>query len=622
MPDDGVNRRILIVDDNEKIHQDYRKVLGTDSASATALSESEAALFGDAAAIRWGFELDSAHQGQEGLAMVTRALAERRPYAMAFVDMRMPPGWDGIETIERLWQTDPQLQIALCTAYSDYSWEAIFARIGQDDRLLILKKPFDNVEIRQMASALTVKWQMTQEAAFKVDTLQKVVEQQTFDLEKMVHLAHYDILTDLPSGALLQDFLTQALAISRRHHGNVAVMFVGLDRFKQINTSLGHSVGDALLKSVALRLTAAVRRSDAVFRRGSDEFVLLFEYVVHPEQTLTIAEKILSALRQPHRIDGHDLSITPSIGVAVHPMDGQHADALLMKARTALQHAKQAGGDGYLFFKAEMNERALERQSMAGRLRRALDRGELALHYQPKIDLGSDVVSGVEALIRWWQPGMGFVSPAQFIPVAEDCGLIVPITRWVLHEACRQARSWLDAGLPPLPVAINISALDFRSKSLVGDVCSALSAGRLQPHCLELELTEGILIHDAEATNSMLRALKDIGVRLAIDDFGTGYSSLGYLRRFRVDTLKIDQSFVRDITEDDADARIVKAIIDMGKHLGLKVVAEGVETHQQLVFLRENRCDEGQGFYFSRAVEAEEFGRWLVDRAPKRPVRV
>ncbi len=613
---DSGNRRILVIDDNESIHEDYRKILASDSASATALAESEAALFGDIPAVKQHFELDSAYQGQDGLEMATRARAEHRPYAMAFVDMRMPPGWDGVETIERLWQADPRLQIALCTAYSDYSWDEISARLGFDDRLLILKKPFDNIEIRQMASALTAKWQMTQEAALRMLDLEQTVEKTTLDLQKMSHMAMYDALTALPSGILLQDLLTKMIASSQRHRKNLAVVFVGLDRFKRINASLGNQMGDALLKSVANRLVSTVRKSDAIFRRSGDEFVLVMEDVEHPEQTVIITEKLLSALRKPYSIEGNDLSIAASLGVSIYPMDGEDAETLIMKARTAMQNAKLEGGDTCLYFKMEMNHRARERQSMEGNLRRAIEQNEFILHYQPKIDIYSGVITGAEALIRWRHPELGFVSPAQFIPVAEDCGLIVPISQWVMREACRQARTWHDAGLPPMSVAVNVSALDFRSKSFLGDVRAALEQSGLHPDCLELELTEGALIQDVESTTSVLRGLKESGVSLAIDDFGTGYSSLSYLRRFPVDALKIDQSFVRDINTDEDDANIVKAIIAMGKSLRLKLIAEGVETRNQLTFLQENFCDEAQGYYFSRPVEAKEFAKLLASGIP------
>nr|WP_256657950.1 EAL domain-containing protein [Pseudomonas sp. 2FG] len=601
-----------MIDDNPAIHQDFQKILGPDLDSDAALISSEAALFGAAPPVRQAFELDSAYQGREGLAMVMSALAETRPYALAFVDMRMPPGWDGVETIERLWQIDPQLQIAFCSAYSDYSWEAMSERLELGDRLLILKKPFDSIEIRQMANALTAKWQMTQDAALKMSNLEQTVEDRALELLKISHLLQYDALTELPNGTLLQDRLTQAVAIACRQRKQLAVMFLGLDRFKRINNALGHPIGDALLKSAAECLVAMVRKSDSVFRHGADKFVLLLADVTHPQQSVGIAEKLLAALRMPQCIAGHDLNITASLGISIYPDDGEDAETLIKKAEAAMQHAKENGRDDFRFFIPDMNLRAREQQSIEEGLRHALERHEFVLHYQPKLNLESGAITGAEALIRWQHPDRGFVSPAQFIPIAEDSGLIVPISQWVLREACRQARAWRDADLPPLSMAVNISPLEFRNKDFLEGICAVLHETRLEPRYLELEITEGALMQDVESTGSVLRALRDMGVRLSIDDFGTGYSSLSYLRRFPVDVLKIDQSFVRDIGTDAHDAAIVSAIIGMGRSLKLQVIAEGVETQEQLAFLQAHRCEEGQGYYFSRPVAADAFATLLA----------
>lgn len=428
-PPNTGNRRILVIDDNPSIHQDFQKILGSGLDGDAAIALSEAALFGDAPPVRQAFELDYAYQGQEALAMVTGALAENRPYGMAFVDMRMPPGWDGVETIERLWQVDPQLQIALCTAYSDYSWEAMSERLALGDRLLILKKPFDNIEIRQMANALTVKWQMTRDAALKMSSLEKTVEERALELLRMSHLLQYDALTDLPNATLLQDRLTQAMALSARHRNQLAVVFLGLDRFKRINIGMGHPVGDALLKSVAARLVATVRKSDSVFRYGADEFVLLLTDVSHPQQTIGIAEKLLAAIRTPQSIAGRDFSITASLGISIYPVDGEDADSLIKKAEAAMHSAKENGRDDFRFFIADMNLRAREQQLIEDGLRHALEQHDFVLYYQPKLNLRTGVITGAEALIRWRSPDRGFVSPAQFIPIAEDSGLIGPISQ-------------------------------------------------------------------------------------------------------------------------------------------------------------------------------------------------
>ncbi len=608
------NRRILVVDDNEAIHQDFRKVLGSEGEGGAALAATEAALFGEAPAARQGFELDSAHQGEEALAMVMRALEENRPYALAFVDTRMPPGWDGVETIERLWQVDPQLQIALCTAYSDYSWEALSARLDLADRLLFLKKPFDNIEIRQMASALTMKWQMLQDMARKMNSLEEAVQESMRNLQKISHLAEHDVLTDLPNGVLLNHRLTQAIALSSRHQKHLAVVSVGIDGFQRINSALGGVIGNEILQSVAKRLVDNVRKSDPVFHRSGDQFVLVLEDVAHPDQTVSIAEKLLEAIRVPHHISGHEIKVTASIGISIYANDGDNPEVLIKKAETAMRNNHEnRHGDAFRFFEHDMNVRTNERQHMAGNLLRALEQHEFVLYYQPKINLSSGKITGAEALIRWPIPGQGFVPPAQFIPLAEDCGLILPLGWWLLREACRQARSWQDSGLPALPIAVNVSALQFQSEHFLEGVREILAETSLEPHLLELEITEGILMEDIEATITVLKALKNLGVRVAIDDFGTGYSSLSYLKQFPVDTFKIDQSFVRDITTITDDATIVSAIVNLGKSLRLHVVAEGVETREQFTFLKAHGCEEGQGYYFSRAVSAKEFSSLVIN---------
>jgi len=436
---------------------------------------------------------------------------------------------------------------------------------------------------------------------------------------RMAHLAQHDPLTDLPNRILLNDRLAQAIALARRQGKQLALMFLDLDHFKHINDSLGHAVGDQLLQSVAQRLAAGVRSSDTVCRQGGDEFVILLADVEHAEDAALSAQKILAALTVPHRIDQLELHVTVSIGISIYPDDGQDADTLIKSADTAMYHAKEGGRNNYQFFKADMNVLAIERHSIEGGLRRALAQQEFILHYQPKIDLETGTISGVEALVRWQHPQRGLILPEQFVWIAEDCGLIEPIGTWVLGEACAQARAWQDAGLAPIPVAVNISAVQFRHKDFLASLARILKDTGLAPRYLELELTESVLMHDADSTACVLKALKAMGVRLAIDDFGTGYSSLSYLKRFPIDTLKIDQSFMRDITHatsDSDDAAIVTAVVSMGKSLNQRVIAEGVETREQLAFLQAQGCGEGQGFYFCRPVTAEKLADLLRTGLP------
>ncbi len=424
--------------------------------------------------------------------------------------------------------------------------------------------------------------------------------------QKMAHLAQHDFLTDLPNRMLLSDRVASAIALARRHGKKRALLFLDLDGFKHINDSLGHPTGDKLLQSVAKRLVTCVRGSDTVSRQGGDEFVVLLSEVEHARDVARSAEKMLLAVAAPYSIAGKDLHITASIGISVYPDDGGDAETLIKSADTAMYHAKDKGRNNYQFFTEDMNVRAVERQFLEGNLRRALERREFVLHYQPKINLETGAITGVEALIRWRHPQRGLIPPALFVPIAEDCGVIVSIGQWVLREACRQAQAWIDAGLPPLPVAVNISAVEFQSKNFLEGVRAILRETRLNPRYLELELTESVLMQNAGSTAPALIALKTLGVRLAIDDFGTGYSSLSYLRQFPIDTLKIDQSFVREITAGSLDDTIVGAVISMGKTLKQRVVAEGVETGEQLAFLQRQHCGEGQGFHFSPPVSAEE----------------
>jgi diguanylate cyclase (GGDEF)-like protein/PAS domain S-box-containing protein len=431
---------------------------------------------------------------------------------------------------------------------------------------------------------------------------------------KMSYLAQHDSLTDLPNRVLLNDRLNEAIHLSSRYRRKLAVIYLDLDHFKHINDSLGHVVGDRLLQSVARRLFTCVRTSDTVSRLGGDEFVVLLWEVRQPQDAALAATKILEALRAPHLVEGHELHITASIGMVTYPEDGTDSETLLKRADLAMYHAKDAGRDGSQFFKLEMNERAVARKTVEEDLRRAIKRNELVLHYQPKLDLASSEVIGAEALIRWHHPERGLVPPREFISVAEDCGLIVPIGRWVLREACRQARAWQIAGMPALGMSTNVSSVELRSPGFVEGLRSILAETGLEPWLLELELTEAVLIDESRSVAAVLRELKEIGVRLALDDFGTGYSSLTHLKRFPIDALKIDQSFMRDLATDTGNSSIVTAMIGMGRNLNMLVVAEGVETRQQLEILREHGCPQAQGYYFGRPVPSEQFSRRLECR--------
>ncbi len=428
---------------------------------------------------------------------------------------------------------------------------------------------------------------------------------------RLARLALHDSLTDVPNRTLLNDRLDQAMMRAQRSGTSVALLYVDLDRFKQINDSLGHAVGDELLKSAARRLLGCVRSSDTVSRQGGDEFLVLLEEITHAHDAAVCAEKIISALDAPHRIGPHELRITASVGIATYPGDAEDPNTLLRNADFAMYQAKYTGRNNYQFFKPEMNANALERQSVEMELRQAIERQEFILNYQPKVNLATGTIVGVEALIRWQRPMRGIVPPAQFIPIAEESGLILPIGRWALEKACRQARAWQEGGAAPMSVAINVSAVELRAKDFLANVRQILQSSRLEPRFLEIELTETFMMQDWKSTAEVLKALKSLGVRIALDDFGTGYSSLSYMKRFPIDSLKIDQSFVRDMTTDTDDASIVSAVINMGRSLHMRVVAEGIQTHDQLLFLQDRQCPEGQGFFFGPPVPAAQLTDFL-----------
>jgi diguanylate cyclase (GGDEF)-like protein/PAS domain S-box-containing protein len=432
---------------------------------------------------------------------------------------------------------------------------------------------------------------------------------------RMAHLASHDLLTDLPNRLLLADRLASALALAQRHQGRVAVLFLDIDRFKSINDTLGHLLGDELLRRVAQQVTMCVRTSDTVSRYGGDEFVVVLADLPHGEDAARCAQKIIGCLAHPLKIAGHELHITVSIGISLYPDDGDNAETLLTRADMALYHAKDAGRDGYQFFEPGLNTRAIRRQSIASGLRRALERGEFELFYQPKMNLQSGVVVGAEALVRWRHPQRGLLAPAEFITIAEDCGLIGQIGKWVIYEACRQAQAWADDGLRAIPVSVNLSAIEFRHEGLLDSIVSTLRATMLDPTRLEIELTESALMADVQLAHSVLHGLKSLGVRLAIDDFGTGWSSLSYLKRFPIDALKIDNSFVSEVVTDAKAALIVSAVIRLGQSLTHRVIAEGVETPEQLAFLQAEGCDEGQGYLFSRPVASQEIRHLLDSRS-------
>ena len=424
--------------------------------------------------------------------------------------------------------------------------------------------------------------------------------------ERIQHLAHFDSLTGLPNRSLLGDRVSQAIRMAQRNHDKLAMLFVDLDHFKNINDTLGHRIGDGLLTEIAKRLKSVVREEDTVARLGGDEFVLLLPRT-DADGAAHVAEKLLEAVAQRYQIEQYELVITTSIGIAIYPNDGMDFDSLTRCADVAMYRGKRDGRNNFRFFTAEMQASSVRKLQLENALRRALERDQLRLHYQPQASIEDGCLIGAEALLRWQHPELGMVSPAEFIPIAEDSGLILSIGEWVLRTAVRQLKTWMDTGIAPMIIAVNLSAVQFRQPQLLKLVTQILKEEGLPPQYLELELTEGVTVNDPPTAVTVMNNLHEHGIRMSIDDFGTGYSSLSYLKRFHVYKLKIDQSFVRDIAEDLEDKTIVKAIINLAKGLGLRTIAEGVETKEQLEFLRENGCDEIQGYYYSKPLPADQF---------------
>jgi predicted signal transduction protein with EAL and GGDEF domain len=657
------NRRILIVDDNRAIHEDFRKILGPGAGGARdALNALDAELFGTVTeAADEAFELDSAYQGEEAIEKVRSARALGKGYALLFIDVRMPPGLDGIQTTARLLREDPEVGIVICSAYSDHSWEEMTAAFGKTDRVLILKKPFDTVEVRQLAHALQRRWELARLASMKVHDLTALIDAQTAELraanqalkheaslreealqrlgesnEQIRALAYQDGLTGLPNRRLFNEHLEKVLARARRKGTEFAVLFIDIDNFKLINDTIGHQAADVVLRELADSLSLLIRTDDllglyhdesidaattitiepihdsVLSRLGGDEFIVLLPDTRDRFAAGTVARRILQHLEQPIRVDGHEVFVSASIGIATYPDDGLSSEILIRNADTAMYHAKQDGKGAFQYYSAAMNAASVERLTLETGLRRALDDGSLELHYQPQVDVATGRIIGAEALVRWHHPVRGYISPTSFIPIAEDTGLIVPLGEWVLDRACAQAAAWQKLGLPRMPIAVNVSGVQFQRQDLCAVVRRKLDAHRLDPSMLHVEITETAIVAARERAIELLQQLRALGVRLALDDFGTGYSSLSYLKSFPIDALKIDRSFVAEMLTDHTTASIIEAIISMTRVLGLSVIAEGVEDYAQLAFLKQIGCDTVQGFYISRALPADEFAQLLT----------
>ncbi len=597
--------RILIVDDNLSIHEDFKKILMREKPSSKLMDDMESALFGEQKNIFTppDYRIDFASQGQEALAMVEKAQSEGRPYALAFVDGRMPPGWDGIETIHHLWKVSPELQMVLCTAYADYSWDEIQQKLGVTDSLVILKKPFDIAEVLQLTHALTRKWELNRQ------------------IQGRLHqLAYFDSLTGLPNRTQFLHSLTKTLSDSKKNQKKSALLYIDLDDFKRINDTLGHSVGDNLLKIVAHRLASCIRGTDLVgemsenyktARLGGDEFTVLLPDIQSDETAEAVAHRISRSLGQAVDLGQHQVLVTPSIGIALFPGDGEDADTLMKNADMAMYFAKRNGPKKYQFYQESMNSEALKRLTIETQLRHALQREEFSLVYQPQIDLNTGKISGFETLLRWENQELGLVPPMEFIPIAEESGLIHPIGDWVMRMACQQAKTWRDQGIDLPRIAVNVSPQEFIHPDFIARIKSTLEQSGLEPSGLQIEITETLLMEHYEGTTEIVKTLNQMGVQVAIDDFGKGYSNLSRLQTLAIDCLKIDRSFVNGIDAGFREKSILSAMIDMANGMKMGVIAEGVETQSQYSFLKDKHCDEAQGYLLSWPLSREQAESFL-----------
>lgn len=643
------NRRVLVVDDNVSIHEDYRKVLVESESSATNdLARLESDLFGEGTPTSWGeaFDVEFACQGVEALELLNKARESGQRYAMAFIDVRMPPGWDGIETAERLWQADPDLHVVICSAHSDYSWGELVDRLGANDRWLILKKPFDAVEVRQLALAMTQKWQSLKENRQYAASLEGMVQEQTAALrEEMAklreaqkeinYLAQHDSLTSLPNRRFLETHLSYQVQMAKCHGRGLAVISADLDRFKWINDTLGHAAGDLVLKTVAARLTSSLRdcdcvvrgtsppdetETDTVARLGGDEFIVLLTDVELPEEVADVARRIADLMSHPINVDGHEISVGASLGIAMQPADGDDAETLLRKADAAMYAAKVAGRNGFRFYTDDLLPGVDNRLWLENEIEKAIEQRAFTLAFQPEVDATSGVVIGAEALLRWNHPERGLISPAEFIPVAEETGLIGSLGTFALQEACRYAVTAVKQIATFQRVAVNVSAKQLRDERFVDIVQHVLQSAGLNARHLELEITESAFVEQGKVDGNLSR-LRELGISIALDDFGTGYSSLAHLARWPIDTVKIDRSFVTDLPSNPKSLGIVRGIMALARCFAGRVVAEGIEEPRQREILREEGCKVMQGYLFCKPLPFDEFLKWSVTAMTPRSMR-
>jgi len=561
--------RVLIIDDEEQIRNLLIDVLGTT------------------------YQCSDAGSAEEALAALAKTTFD---LVISDIDMG---GMSGLELVPRVHSLSPDTVVVMVSGNQDIEFAIKAMRVGAFD---YITKPIDLRHVEASVERAINQSNLLKEKRRDKDQIESLLQQRT---EEVHWLGNYDTVTQLPNRALFEDRLEQAVAIAKATGQSLGVLFISLDQFKKVNDSLGHGPGDVLLREFAERLKSCINRSDTVARFGNDEFALLRTQIDGTKDVIETIGSLSQVLKFSFDLPSQELFATASVGVSLFPVDGDDSQTLLKNAGAALYKAKRSGGANYQFFTADLHELAASRLALESNLRRAIHNEEFLLHYQPRVSVDSLAITGLEALVRWQHPQLGLVSPSEFIPLAEDTGLIVPIGEWVLRAACLQGRRWIEEGFAPIPIAVNISARQFHDRDLSQTVIRILEETGFSPKYLELELTESSIMQNEEFAASMLNQLKSMGINISIDDFGTGFSSLASLKRLPIDALKIDQSFVREATTDPDDAALVMAIITLGHNLRLKVVAEGVETDDQLRFLQLLRCDEIQGYFFSKPVSAD-----------------
>lgn len=720
------NIRILIVDDNPSIHIDFNKIFGLLRESNSKLDEIEAKMFAESPEEKeFKFIVDSAFQGEEALQLISKRMSEKKYYSIAFVDIRMPPGMDGVETTKQIWLLDGNIQVVICTAYSDYSYEDLSKRFGTTDRLLILKKPFENIEVLQLVNTLAKKWKITLQLQEHLKNLEKIIDDRTAHLEKLfsfvratleattdgimvlnsenkitdynkkllkmlnfsekdfnevsfkqilnhkvengksffsdikkfyeegkfefhnvfnfkdgrileyfsepqfiknkivgivicfrditenkrmekqlIQKATHDSLTGVYNRLVLFEHMKQAILSAKRSGKMVGVIFIDLDHFKRVNDSFGHDVGDLFLKTIAKRLHKEFCSNATLARVGGDEFVIVIPDLEKIDMLVPISQKVLQIIEKPLPHNNDNITITGSLGISIFPKDGNTVQALIKNADAAHRAAKEIR-DTFNFFTVELNINARKRLSLESHLRQALEQKEFSLHYQPIVCFKTGKIVGVEALLRWQHPKLGLIPPQEFVPIADETGLILPIGDWIISTACRQNKEWQNQGLPPIRTAINFTSKQLSQPNIIAKIVDILEKEKLDPSCIEIELTENTIIEGTDRIIRTLQELKNIGVRIVIDDFGIGYSNLKYLNLLPIDKIKIDRSFISYISPYPNDVAVILAIISMAKSLNITILAEGVETKEQFDFLYNNDCDEMQGYYYCRPEKPE-----------------